>query len=162
MKAILHTPRIKNTLCLVVAILLTVAAQAGIKPQADVNLSEAYAEAQQVAKMDHDWYVTAADGVSMAPFYDGDSILLVDRAPFRELKTGMIVVYRDHEGDLVGHRLVAKQGNQWVARGIQNGNNDPHFVSADNYQGVVFGIFYSNGQGKSALAGVDRVVGKTY
>lgn len=162
MKALLHIPQFKNVAALLFITLLTVSAQAAIKPRADVTLSEAYAEAQQVAAMDADWYVTAADGRSMAPFYDADSVLVVDRAPFAELKSGMIVVYRDSDGDLVGHRLVAKEGSNWVARGIQNGGNDPYLVTPANYEGVVFGIFYSNGQDKSALASVDRVVGKTY
>ncbi|MGE9292386.1 S24/S26 family peptidase [Ruficoccus sp. ZRK36] len=137
-------------------------ARAEVELASDVRASDAYNDALSVAAMNANWTAIPADGTSMLPYYDSKSILMIDRASFNQLRAGMMVVYRDNDGDLVGHQLIRKTENGWVARGINNRGEDPELVTAANYRGVVFGVFHSNGVDAEKLAGKERVIGKSF
>lgn len=49
-------------------------------------------------------------GKSMLPYFDDNSVLIVEIASYNSLQMGMSVVYRDSKGDLIGHLLQ----NKWV------------------------------------------------
>ncbi|MBC2596054.1 hypothetical protein H5P28_17440 [Ruficoccus amylovorans] len=136
--------------------------RADVKLASSVAPSQAYSDALAVAAMNDNWTAIPADGKSMLPYYDSKSILMIDRASFSSLSAGMMVVYRDRNGDLVGHQLVRKTENGWIARGINNRGEDPELVTENNYRGVVFGVFHSNGKDNGTLAGKERVIGKSY
>lgn len=137
-------------------------ARAEVELSSDVRASQAYQDALSVAAMNDNWTAIPAEGTSMLPYYDAKSILMIDRASFTQLQPGMMVVYRDRDGDLVGHQLIRKTENGWIARGVNNGSEDPELVTASNYRGVIFGVFHSSGQDTSAFAGKERVIGKRF
>ena len=83
-------------------------------------------------------------GKSMLPYYGDNSVLIIETASYNKLKMGMSVVYRDSNGDLVGHLLQVKFGNDWYARGFNNKKQDPQVVTERNYVGVIFGILSGN------------------
>lgn len=126
-------------------------------------------DAQRVASMNARWEAMRASGLSMAPYYADDSILLVERSAWGQLREGMIIVYADAAGDLVGHTLVRQTEAGWVARGVNNDGEDPALVTRENFVGVIFGVFNTAGLPESStlLAEVSSsqlpvVLGKRY
>jgi signal peptidase I len=107
---------------------------------AEVPFAQALADARQIANLNTGWQVYLSRGESMLPQIDQGSLLLADKADFAHLTPGMLVVYRDHDGDLVSHRLIAWTRNGWIAKGLNNDRPDPGLVTRGNLQGVVFGI----------------------
>lgn len=118
----------------------------------NVSMVRAIQDAEVVAAQNRNWRVMVGDGHSMAPYFHEGSVLLVDRARFDDLKPGMMVVFRDDEGDLVGHWLVSRIRGHWVTRGVNNKRHDPGFMSRPDYEGVVFGVLHSSGQDAEGLA----------
>ncbi len=132
----------------------------------NVSLQQAITDGQQVAERNGDWQVMLGGGHSMAPYFGHGSVLLVDVAPMSQLKPGMMVVFEDEVGDLVGHWLIRKENGDWVTRGINNTTDDPSVLNAQNYRGVIFGVLNSSGEDAVGLAyanqlGIQRVLGKS-
>ncbi len=127
-----------------------------------VSYNRALADAERVACLNPDWMVMRTAGDSMAPHYSDNAVLLVAKTHFHTLRPGMIVVYRDQDGDLVGHTLVAMNGDGWIARGQNNSINDPHPVTPENIVGVLFGVFHSSGADASTGSHLPLVVSKRY
>jgi signal peptidase len=81
---------------------------------------------------------------SMKPFFDEKAILLMEAAPFEDLKVGDIVTYRHPRLGLpVVHRLVLKDGDKFWAKGDANDRMDSEYVTRENYLRRVFGLIYS-------------------
>ena len=81
---------------------------------------------------------------SMKPFFDEKAILLMEAAPFDDLKVGDIVTYRHPQIGLpVVHRLVLKDGDKFWAKGDNNAHMDNEYVTRDNYLRRVYGLIYS-------------------
>lgn len=137
-----------------------------VNPTTGVPLKQAIRDALTVAERDADWTVMLGDGVSMSPYYAEGSVLLVDRAPYHKLKEGMMVIFRDNSGDLVGHWLVRQEGNGWVTQGVNNASIDPELMTSSNFVGVIFGVLNSRGADAQGLAYAQQmqlpsVIGKT-
>jgi len=129
------------TLCLIGATLVPATAKAA-QADAEVPFTQALADAHQVTSLNSGWTVYVSHGESMLPQIDHNSLLLVDKASFDKLAVGMLVVYRDASGDLVSHRLIQCTSAGWVAKGLNNTQEDPSLVTRDNLQGVVFGVMH--------------------
>ncbi len=111
--------------------------------------------------MNDGWQVMIGAGESMAPLFGSHSVLVVDSAPFETLRTGMIAIYRDRSGDLVGHSLKHKDGPGWVAQGFNNWKSDSERVNDSNYVRIVFGVFSATATPSEFIAnGYDIVYGK--
>ncbi len=93
-------------------------------------------------------------GKSMLPYYGDNSVLIIETASYNKLKMGMSVVYRDNNGDLVGHLLQVKFGNDWYVRGFNNKKQDPQVVTERNYVGVIFGILSGNSGTEGTTEGI--------
>jgi len=107
---------------------------------------QALVDARHVANLNTGWKIYLSRGDSMLPQIDHNSLLLVARADFDQLATGMLVIYRDRDGEFVSHRLITRTSEGWVAKGINNSQIDPGLVTRDNLQGMVFGVMrYQNG-----------------
>ncbi len=115
--------------------------QAAPTGKTTISFEKALHDANKVAAMKSSWSVMLGAGNSMTPLYGENSVLVVEKASFTQLSVGMVAVYKDSEGSLVAHPLTAKTGSDWVARGINNRGEDPERVSAENFVGVVFGVF---------------------
>jgi len=111
-------------------------------PSSGVPFKQALSDARQVAAMNPTWHVFAAHGESMEPQFGSASLLLVSESAYESLQAGMVVVYRDGTGDLVAHRLIQLTATGWVVKGVNNDRPDPGLVTAQNLQGVVFGILH--------------------
>jgi hypothetical protein len=81
---------------------------------------------------------------SMKPFFDQKAILLMEAAPFADLKVGDIVTYRHPRLGLpVVHRLVLKDGDRFWAKGDANEHMDNVYITPENYLRRVYGLIYS-------------------
>jgi hypothetical protein len=129
-------------------------ASAASSPDAEVPFAQALADARHVANLNTGWKVYLSRGESMLPQIDHNSLLLVANTDFDQLSAGMLVIYRDDDGDLVSHRLIARTRNGWIAKGINNYWKDPGLVNRSNLQGVVFGIMRYQA-GSDNLAAID-------
>jgi len=138
------------TLSLIGATLAPATAKAA-SADAEVPFAQALADAHQVTNLNSGWTVYVSSGESMLPQIDHNSLLLVDKADFDKLTAGMLVVYRDASGDLVSHRLIQHTNDGWVAKGLNNTQEDPGLVTRQNLQGVVFGMMRYQ-------AGTDKLV----
>ncbi|WP_309398807.1 hypothetical protein [Cerasicoccus maritimus] len=132
----------------------------------NVSLQQAISDGQKVAERNAGWEVMLGGGQSMAPYFGNGSVLLVDEAPMSKLKPGMMVVFEDEAGDLVGHWLMRNEDGRWITRGVNNRRDDPGSLNAHNYRGVIFGVLNSAGEDPAGLAyaakcGIPRVLGKT-
>lgn len=82
-------------------------------------------------------------GESMAPLYDENTYVVVEPIAFEDLREGMIVAYRNRNGQNVVHRLVRLENGAWVAEGINNPAIDRDKVTPQNLLGVVYATFYA-------------------
>lgn len=81
---------------------------------------------------------------SMRPFFDEKAVLLMEAAPFEELKVGDIVTYRHPSlGIPVVHRLVLRDRDRFWAKGDANENRDNVYVTRENYLRRVYGMIYA-------------------
>ena len=138
-----------------------------ITPNTIVTFERAIIDAERLVSLNNDWKIMRGSGRSMLPYYGDNSVLIVETASYNKLQMGMSVIYRDSNGDLVGHLLQGKSGNDWYARGFNNKKQDPQLVTERNYVGVIFGILsgISGGgraNGYSSDANYPIVHGKKY
>ncbi len=129
---------------------VTIAFLATLKAPASTGSNVPYLnalrDAQAVASMDGSWKVMRGAGLSMNPYYSEKSLLLVDTHVPDRIEPGMVIVYRDSNGDLVGHRVEASSPAGVVTRGLNNPSNDPALVPAAAIEGVVFGVLHTDGR----------------
>jgi signal peptidase I len=140
-------------LCLALAAFAPLTARAGA-PSSGVPFADALANAHKIAELDPTWKLFMVKGQSMEPQFGCNSILVAAQTKYTDLKVGMLVVYKDGTGDLVAHRIIQKNDNGWIAKGYNNDKTDPCLVTAENLQGVVFGIVNYK-HGTDSLASVD-------
>jgi uncharacterized small protein (DUF1192 family) len=91
-------------------------------------------------------YSTVLPTGSMKPLFDEKAVLLLEAAPFEDLKVGDIVTYRHPAlGVPVVHRLVLKDGDKFWSKGDANGRMDNVYVTRENYLKRVYGVIYTSG-----------------
>lgn len=129
--------------------------------QGVVPYSKVLKDALDVAATHPHWVVAQGAGNSMAPYYDAHTLLLVEKVPYTQLSPGMIAVYKDADGQFVGHSLLALSEEGWVAKGFNNSETDPSLVTASNFVGVIFGTLQHEGT-NSPSSNLITVHGKHY
>lgn len=83
-------------------------------------------------------------GTSMEPIYGPNTILVMAPIEFSQLKSGMIVAYKNSNGMNTVHQLIYRRGRNWVAKGLNNSRSDREPVTRENLIGVVYGVFTSS------------------
>ena len=87
---------------------------------------------------------------SMKPLFDERAILVMEPAPYSDLKLGDIVTYTHPKHKMpVVHRITEKRGNSFFTKGDNNSRADEIEITATNYQARVFGIIYAREGGKT-------------
>jgi signal peptidase I len=80
---------------------------------------------------------------SMRPFFHDNALLLLEAAPYDELKLGDVVTYYDSELKInVVHRLVERRGDKFWSRGDHNPSMDKIYVTRENYRRRLVGVIY--------------------
>ena len=74
----------------------------------------------------------------MQPVYGENTILVISKIAFEELKSGMTIAYMNHRGHQVVHQLVAKEAAGWRVQGMNNDIEDAERVTRENLIGVIY------------------------
>jgi len=86
---------------------------------------------------------TVAPTGSMRPYFDENALLLLEAAPFGELRLGDVVTFfhpRLHVE--VVHRLLEKRGDAFWSKGDHNNWMDDILVTPENYHRRLVGVIY--------------------
>ncbi len=97
--------------------------------------------------------VVRVEGSSMLPYFGDGSVLVVRASKLDSLNAGAVVVYRNHLGETVAHRLETRVAGGWMVRGANNRASDTTLVTAANFVGSVYVTFHSDARGAAAVAG---------
>lgn len=121
-------------------------------PSANVSKLQAWRDAELIASLAPGRTEVIGAGDSMKPVYGENTILVLSKIAFDDLKPGMNVVYTNRRGRLVVHQSIARDASGWRARGINNAQEDPERVTRENLVGVVYASLaynanIANGQG---------------
>ncbi|MCU0792172.1 MAG: signal peptidase I [Opitutaceae bacterium] len=126
-----------------------------------VALATALEDAHLLASIKGD-SVVRVEGTSMLPYFDNGAVLVVRPAKVDALAAGMVVVYRNHLGELVAHRVERGTADGWVVRGANNAKADSTLVTAENLVGTVYATFYSDpAAGREGLMLAGALAAKT-
>ncbi|MCU0791907.1 MAG: S24/S26 family peptidase [Opitutaceae bacterium] len=110
-------------------------------PRTDVTRSQAWRDAEAVAKLDKARFTVIGAGESMRPVYGENTVLVLQKVPYESLRAGMKVAYRNRRGVVVLHQLVAEDAQGWRAVGLNNPAEDRERVTRSNLLGVVYAAF---------------------
>lgn len=80
---------------------------------------------------------------SMRPVFDTNSLLLVERPDYGDLRVGDIVLV-DHGDRTVSHRIIERRGDTFITQGDNNVRPDPRPMTRQNFRYRVWGVLYSN------------------
>lgn len=94
--------------------------------------------------------VVRVEGSSMLPYFGNGSVLVVRASSLDSLRAGAVVVYRNHLGETVAHRLETRVEGGWKVRGANNRVSDTSLVTAENFVGSVYATFHSDARGSVA------------
>ncbi|QYY37022.1 S24/S26 family peptidase [Ruficoccus sp. ZRK36] len=112
-------------------------------PSSTVSPSSARAAAYKVERLANGRMAAQGEGISMAPLYGDNTVVVFDPIAFDDLRAGMVVLYEARDGRLICHALSRKIGRTWEVEGINNPDVDPERVTESNLKGVVYATFHS-------------------
>ena len=127
-------------------------AAGAIAPSSDVEMSQALNDARFIASMHADAQVMKISGVSMLPYFNSGSLVVVKPISEESFRKGMVIVYRNRFGETVAHKLMSRSNEGWTAKGFNNSESDSTLVNASNVIGVVYATVHTAGDDVSAAA----------
>lgn len=110
-------------------------------PTAATTIGEAFHDAEAVAGRESGRTTAKGTGVSMAPVYGENTLLVINPIRYEELRPGMSVAYVNSRGVRVVHKLVSKTQGGWFVIGFNNSRIDEDLVTPSNLIGVVYASF---------------------
>jgi hypothetical protein len=110
-------------------------------PATDVGRLEAWRDAERVAASDEGRITVIGSGESMLPIYGENTVLVISKINFADLKPGMQVAYVNDAGYRVVHVLLSRDVRGWRVQGLNNAVEDRERVTSYNLIGVVYASF---------------------
>jgi hypothetical protein len=110
-------------------------------PATDVGRVEAWRDAERVAAAEDGRTTVIGSGESMRPIYGENTVLVISKIAFNELRSGMQVAYTNQAGRRVVHVLINQDARGWRVQGLNNANEDLERVTRYNLIGVVYASF---------------------
>ncbi|ADE54494.1 S24/S26 family peptidase [Coraliomargarita akajimensis] len=111
---------------------------------APIDYADAHALGGQILLREPGAYMARTSGVSMKPILSRNTIIIVRPIAFDQLEEGMVVGYRSRHGYQVLHQLVRRlNAEAWIAKGLNNPEEDEEPVTADNLLGVLYTVLYN-------------------
>ena len=110
-------------------------------PATDVGRLQAWHDAEQVAAHDADRVTVIGSGESMKPIYGENTVLVLTKINYADLKAGMQVAYVNEAGRRVVHVLLQPDERGWRVQGLNNAIEDRERVTRYNLVGVVYASF---------------------
>jgi hypothetical protein len=107
-------------------------------PVANVTKLQAWKDATEIASLAPGRTEVIGAGDSMKPVYGENTILVISKIAYEDLKPAMNVVYHNRRGKLVVHQLLEREASGWRVQGINNPREDKDRVTRDNLVGVVY------------------------
>jgi hypothetical protein len=107
-------------------------------PAANVSKIQAWKDAELIASLAPGRAEVIGAGDSMKPVYGENTILVISKIAFEDIKPAMNVVYTNRRGKLVVHQVLAREASGWRVQGINNSKEDRERVTRDNLMGVVY------------------------
>ncbi len=138
-----------KTTAITLLALLTAVLTLTAAPKSSATFEKALSDAEFIASFDSNWSVHRTQGKSMGDFFGSNSLIVVEKAGIEDIRTGMMIVYRSAEGELISHKVMEHNGTSLRTQGTANWGMDPEPVTADMIVGAVFCVFHA----ESAPAG---------
>lgn len=132
-------------------------------PSSQLSLEEGWRLAVSLAGLEgRDVVVgTVKPTGSMRPFFNENSLLLLEAAPYSELRLGDVVTFRHPTLDIVVvHRLTERRGDFFWSKGDHNRSMDNAYVTPQNYLRRLIGVIYLQPKPKPAAAGTVAKAGR--
>lgn len=134
-----------TTLLAIFTLSLAAVFTANAAPKSSAPFEKALQDAEMVAALNPAWSVHRTSGDSMGDFYGDNSLILVQEASIKDIRVGMMVVYRSPEGELISHKVAKHNGDSLSTTGVSNWSMDPYPVTNDMIVGTVFCVFHTSG-----------------
>jgi hypothetical protein len=115
-----------------------------LEAKSSVSPERALADARAITAIFPQWSLYRADGISMAPRFDENHLLLVEEVSGQQIRPGMVALFRDAEGDLVAHSVIENDGITLATRGLNNRSMDPARIQYEDVVGVLVGTLAAN------------------
>jgi len=77
----------------------------------------------------------------MQPVFGDNTMIVITKIAYEELKGGMTVAYLNRRGRQVVHQILAQDGGGWRVQGLNNEKEDIEQVTRENLLGVVYASF---------------------
>jgi hypothetical protein len=113
-----------------------------VTPTTTASMGEAFRDAEAVAGREPGRVTAKGTGVSMAPVYGDNTLLVINPIRYEDLQPGMTVAYINSHGVRVVHKLVSRTKGGWFAIGINNARIDEDLVTRENLIGVIYASFH--------------------
>lgn len=110
-------------------------------PATDVGKLEAWRDAERIASRDSDRVTVIGTGDSMRPIYGENTVLVLNKIDYAQLRTGMQVGYVNDAGRRVVHVLLDQDARGWKVQGLNNEAMDRERVTRYNLIGIVYASF---------------------
>jgi hypothetical protein len=116
-----------------------------IKPKpvasTDVGRTQAWHDAEHVVAHNEERVSVIGSGDSMRPIYGENTVLVLSKIDYRDLRSGMQVGYVNRAGRRVVHVLLDRDALGWKVQGLNNDEVDEERVTRFNLIGVVYASF---------------------
>lgn len=116
-------------------------ANAKTVPSTDVSRVQAWKDAERVAQMGEGRVSAAGSGGSMQPVFGDNTMIVISKIAYEDLKPGMTVAYMNKKGHQVVHQILEKKAKGWRVQGLNNETEDLELVTRENLLGVVYASF---------------------
>ena len=110
-------------------------------PATDVGKVEAWRDAERVSAADDRRTTVIGSGESMRPIYGENTVLVISKIAYEDLKSGMQIAYTNEAGRRVVHVLIGQDTRGWRVQGLNNVVEDHERVTRYNLIGVVYASF---------------------
>ena len=112
-----------------------------LAPATDVGRLQAWRDAEQVASHGEGRETVIGSGESMRPIYGENTVLVLSKIDYADLKSGMQVGYINQSGRRVVHVLLEQDARGWRVQGVNNDTVDRELGTRYNLIGVVYASF---------------------
>jgi hypothetical protein len=107
-------------------------------PTSNVAKLQAWKDAETIASLGEGRVEVVGSGESMQPVYGDNSILVISKINYDDLRPGMTVAYLNQKNHQVVHQLLEKDVRGWRIQGLNNEEEDTDRVTRDNLLGVIY------------------------
>ena len=77
----------------------------------------------------------------MQPVFGSNTMVVISKIAYEDLKAGMTVAYMNRKGHQVVHQILEKKARGWRVQGLNNENVDLELVTRENLLGVIYASF---------------------